>query len=75
MVSSSLSYSLQQVNGFQVPYQVGYIYLLAGLPLGIGSSLGALAGVKIVLKTSSVRLKKIFAVLLIVIVIKIIFGS
>jgi uncharacterized membrane protein YfcA len=75
MISSSLSYSLQQVNGFQIPYQVGYIYLVAGLPLGIGSAAGAFAGVKIVIKTSSRRLKKIFAVLLIVIVIKIIFGA
>jgi uncharacterized membrane protein YfcA len=75
MISSSLSYSIQEVNGFRVPYQIGYIYLLAGLPLGIASALGSLTGVKIVLKTSSPRLKKIFAVLLIVIVIKIIFGA
>ncbi|MGE5811052.1 MAG: sulfite exporter TauE/SafE family protein [Ignavibacteria bacterium] len=75
MISSSLSYSIQEVTGFGVPYQIGYIYLIAGLPLGIASALGSLTGVKIVLKTSSPRLKKIFAVLLIVIVIKIIFGA
>jgi uncharacterized membrane protein YfcA len=74
MISSSVSYLIQEVNGFSVPYQVGYIYLLAGLPLGIASAAGALTGVKIVLRISSGRLKKIFAVLLLLIVIKIIFG-
>ncbi|HVO75612.1 MAG TPA: sulfite exporter TauE/SafE family protein, partial [Ignavibacteriaceae bacterium] len=75
MISSSISYFLQRTGGFMVPYQVGYVYLLAGLPLGIASAFGSLSGVKIVLQTSQARLKKIFAVLLIVIVIKIIFGS
>jgi uncharacterized membrane protein YfcA len=74
MISSSLAYSIQQVHGFTIPYQLGYIYLLAGIPLGLSSAAGAVAGVKIVLGISSGRLKKIFAVLLIVIVIKIIFG-
>lgn len=74
MISSSVSYSIQQVNGFTVPYQAGYTYLLAGLPLGIASAAGAFTGVKIVLRISSGLLKKIFAVLLLVIVIKIIFG-
>ena len=71
--SSALSYALISPKGIVVPFQIGYIYLFASIPLGLGSALGALNGVKIVLNSKTRTLKKIFSVFLLIAVIKIIF--
>jgi uncharacterized membrane protein YfcA len=73
MICSTTSFALQPVHGKIIPYQIGYIYLLAGLPLGIGSAAGAMYGVNLVLKSSTSFLKKIFSLLMIIVILKIIF--
>ena len=73
-ISGSISYLIQSPNGVIAPFQLGYVYLIAGVPLGIGAAVGAYIGVKIVVKSSSDTIKKVFTLLLLVIVIKIIIG-
>ena len=72
-LTSTVSYSLMTPNGNSIPGQIGYVYLLAGIPLGLGSAFGAINGVKFVMNSSIPTVKKIFSVLLIVIALKIIF--
>lgn len=73
MISSSISFSFQNTYGTLVPYQFGYIYLLAGIPLAVGSATGAFNGVKIQQKTTDSSIKKIFSLVILIIVLKIIF--
>lgn len=73
MFVAAISYAFLTPIQSTVDYQIGYVYLLAGVPLSIGSSFGAILGVKIINKVSIILLKKIFAVLLIIVVLKIIF--
>lgn len=72
MISSSIAYASQHPIGRIAAGQFGYIYLTAGLPLGIGSVFGALFGIKIVAKISEKTIKKIFSILLFLVVLKII---
>ncbi len=69
--SAAVSYLLQPVSGVTADLQIGYVYLPAGISLGIGSFFGAYWGVKFVLKSSGSLIKKIFSLLLIITVIKI----
>lgn len=72
MLASTASYGAQDPKGIIAGSQVGYIYLMAGIPMGCASFIGAFRGVKIMNKTSSRAVKKIFSFLLIVVVLKII---
>ncbi len=72
MISSTIAYASQQPVGEIVSGQYGYIYLNAGLPLGVGSAFGALFGIKLVTNSSAKTIKKIFAALLFLVVLKII---
>jgi len=72
-ISAALSYLFQKPQGIIANGQIGYVYLLAAIPLGLGAALGAFFGVKIVLKAQSKTVKKIFSLLLILIVLKIVF--
>lgn len=69
---TSFSYMFQQPSLEPVNFQVGYVYLLAGIPLGLGAIFGATSGVKLVIRSSPVFIKKIFAFLLLIAVLKII---
>ena len=73
MISSTIAFASQQPVGEIVSGQYGYIYLNAGLPLGVGSAFGALFGIKLVTNSSAKTIKKIFAALLFLVVLKIIF--
>ncbi len=73
-IAAATAYSFHEPKGFIAPFQFGYIYLAAGLPLAIGAAVGAVKGVKIVLGSSSEKMKKIFSILIILIVIKILLG-
>ncbi|MFO7448340.1 MAG: sulfite exporter TauE/SafE family protein [Ignavibacteriaceae bacterium] len=73
-VTSSISYALISPKGFVVPNQIGYIYLISGIPLGLGSALGAISGVKFVLNSAAGTVKKVFLVLLLLVSLKIVFN-
>lgn len=73
MISSSIAYSFVPVKGIMASLQYGYVYLPAAICLGIGSSLGAMIGISIVLKTSGKIIKRIFSIILIMVIVKIIF--
>ena len=73
MVSSTASFFLQSSVPVSTGFHIGYIYLSAGIPLGLGAIAGSFLGVKFAIKASSIIIKKIFSVLLIVVVLRIIF--
>lgn len=73
-IAAAIAYALHVPKGTIAPFQYGFIYLAAGLPLAIGAAIGAVKGVKIVLGSSSEKMKKIFSFLLILIVFKILLG-
>ncbi len=70
-ITATLSYLLQTPHGTLAAGQIGYVYLLAAISLGIGAVIGAVFGVKIVLKSSSKIIKRVFSILIILVVIKI----
>ncbi len=73
MISASLSFFIHQEN-WTGSYNIAHLGLFAALPLGIGAIAGAKFGFNIVKKLKSHSIKKIFAVLLIMVVAKIIFS-
>ncbi len=73
MLSSAMSYLLINQSESFVQWQIGYVYLLAGIPLGIGSLMGAVVGSSISFKCPEVLLKRIFSLFLAIVVIKLIF--
>lgn len=68
--AASISYAVQTPLT-SAAYQIGYVYLIAGIPLGAGSAIGAFKGVKLSLGASPEKLRKIFSVLIILAVLKI----
>ena len=72
MISSAVAYSLQASGNNLYVGAVGFIIPEAAVPLGIGAIAGSFIGVKIVMKSSSEIIKKVFAILIIAAVIKII---
>lgn len=73
MIASTLSFSLLHNSIISNDGFLGYIYLPVAIPLGIGAAFGAFFGVRLFSRTKHSILRKIFSVLLIVVVIKIIF--
>ena len=73
-VAAALAYSFHKPSGIIAPYQWGYVYFIAGLPLALGAAAGAYFGVKIVLGSQAKSIKKVFSALLIIAVIKILFS-
>lgn len=73
-IAASIAYAFHKPTGFIAPFQYGYVYLAAGLPLSLGAAAGAYFGVKIVLGSQTKTIKKAFLVLLIIAVIKILFS-
>ncbi len=73
-VAAALAYSFHKPSGIIAPFQLGYVYFIAGLPLALGAAAGAYFGVKIVLGFQAKTIKKVFSVLLIIAVIKILFS-
>jgi len=71
MLSSAVSFMLQETGSNLQTGSFGFIILEAAIPLGIGAIIGTFLGVKIVMKSSSEIIKKAFAILLIATVAKI----
>ena len=74
MISSVISYLIINLDWNPLTYQVGYINLKAGIPLGIGSLIGAKLGVKLILNIPVPVFKKIFSVFLLLVMVKILEG-
>ncbi|MCW8813975.1 MAG: hypothetical protein OQK65_10650, partial [Chlorobium sp.] len=74
MISSAVAYIIQGTGTISYTGSIGFIIPEAGVPLGIGAIFGTFLGVKIVLKSSAEFLKKVFAVILIAAVLKILFA-
>lgn len=73
MVTSAISYSTLQLDTIY-SYNIGSINLLYGFPLGIGALIGSYVGVKIIVRLNHTVIKKIFSVLLVIIILKLIFN-
>ncbi len=67
MISASIAFIIQDGGSHN-----GYVSLAAGIPMGLGAIVGARSGVNFVLKIKPVFIKKIFSIILIIVVIKII---
>ena len=74
MISSVISYLILNLDWNPSTFQVGYINLKAGIPLGIGSLIGAKIGVKFILNIPVTVFKRIFSVFLLLVMVKIIEG-
>ncbi len=73
-LTAAITYGLHHIVGKEAFLQIGYIYLLAGIPIGLSAALGAYLGVKITLKTQPEKLRRYFSILLLIVVIKITIG-
>jgi uncharacterized membrane protein YfcA len=73
MFSACLSFFLNR-GEWLYDFQLDRIFLLVAIPLGLGALLGARVGVTFIIKLRSSLVKKIFSLLLIIVVIKIIFN-
>jgi uncharacterized membrane protein YfcA len=73
-LAAAITYGLHYIAVKESFLQIGYIYLLAGIPIGLSAALGAYLGVKITLKTQPAKLRRYFSVLLLIVVIKITIG-
>jgi uncharacterized protein len=74
MLTATISYLFQNANSNMAPGTIGFIVLAAAIPLGIGAILGSFIGVKLTLRSSSAVIKKVFAGILIVAIIRILFN-
>ena len=72
MVSSSISFALFTKGNPAGNYQIGFVNYLCGISLGIGSVFGAKYGVRLVFKSTNKTLKRAFAALLIIVILKVI---
>jgi uncharacterized membrane protein YfcA len=73
MLFSALSFALAKPNYGVEGFNLGYINLYAGIPLGLFSIFGAKLGAIIHVKFSTTVLKKIFSLFLMVVSIKLLF--
>ena len=72
MIVSTISYGIAQAPE-TFNFQLGYIHIAAGIFLGIGSVAGSFMGIKWVNKFRGEKLKKAFAILVLVMAVKLIF--
>lgn len=73
MIFSALSFSQQQ-NNLSIEGSIGYILIIPGSLIGVFASIGSYFGVKLAMKSKDKLIKKIFALVLIIAVLKIILG-
>jgi len=71
MITATVSYLFQSANSVSPAWTLGFIVLPAAIPLGIGAIIGSFVGVRLALRTSSLVIKKVFAVILIIAIIRI----
>ena len=72
VISSAISYGFAECP-IRFDYQFGYIHLLVGLTLGLGAVVGSYCGIVLLKHFQSNKLKKYFAILILIIVIKLLF--
>jgi uncharacterized protein len=71
MISSAIAFlMIGGVNALSFSV-ASYVYIGAAIPLGVGAVLGSILGVKLTLRSSNVLIKKIFSMILLVVVIRI----
>jgi uncharacterized membrane protein YfcA len=73
MISSTVSYIAQSANSSSLSGTLGFIVFQAAIPLGIGAILGTFMGVRLALSSSSVVIKKVFAGILLIAILRILF--
>ena len=73
MIFASFSFYIHR-SDWMGQYQSSNTYFAVAIPLGLGAVIGARIGVSFVINMKSLMAKKIFSILLIIVVIKIIFG-
>ena len=71
MITATVSYLFQSANSVSPAWTLGFIVLAAAIPLGIGAIIGSFVGVRLALRSSSLVIKKVFAVILIIAIIRI----
>lgn len=74
MLSSSISFALLNTDVEMASFSLGYVNLIAGIPLGIGAVAGSKLGVNIVFKYKPIVIKRIFSLFLIASLFEMIFG-
>lgn len=73
MLTATVSYLFQSANSVTPTGSLGFIVLAAAIPLGVGAIIGSFIGVKLTLRSSATVIKKVFTVILIVAIIRILF--
>ncbi|NWG29413.1 MAG: sulfite exporter TauE/SafE family protein [Ignavibacteriaceae bacterium] len=73
MLTATISYLFQSANSVTHSGALGFIVIAAAIPLGIGAILGSFVGVKLTLKSTSAVIKRVFAGILIIAIIRILF--
>lgn len=73
MLTAAFSYANTNIHFKFNEFQFGFVYLPIGILLGITSMAGTLVGVKYTFKLPRQIIKKIFAILLLIVLVKIIF--
>ena len=74
MLTSTISYLFQSANSTTPAGTLGFIVLAAAIPLGIGAVIGSFIGVRLALRSSNFMIKKIFAGILLIAIIRILFN-
>jgi uncharacterized membrane protein YfcA len=70
MFASSLSYATISGTSPSGPAHLGYINIHAGLMLGISAVFGAILGAKLHLNIKTARIKKLFSIFILIVIIK-----
>ena len=73
MLTATVSYLFQSANSVTPTGALGFIVLAAAIPLGVGAIIGSFVGVKLTLRSSATVIKKVFAGILIIAIIRILF--
>ncbi|MDZ7623177.1 MAG: sulfite exporter TauE/SafE family protein [Ignavibacteriaceae bacterium] len=74
MLTATISYLFQSANSSLPTGAWGFIVLAAAIPLGIGAILGSFVGVRLALLSSNLVIKKVFAGILLIAIIRIFFN-
>jgi len=71
MITATISYLFQNANSSSQAWTLGFIVLPAAIPLGIGAIIGSFVGVSLAMRSSTFVIKKVFAAILIIAIIRI----
>jgi uncharacterized membrane protein YfcA len=74
MLTSTISYLFQSANSAAPAGTLGFIVLAAAIPLGIGAIIGSFFGVRLALVSSNLMIKKLFAGIILLAIIRILFN-